>query len=146
MDTPAPQPGQGHDAAVGPALVLEAVLHTDQLADIRRMLATRLDRVGDDTLWEVVTATNELVTNALVHSGRCLGLRIYWDAPVVRIEVDDPSPVRLDPDRRGRGLRIVSDLASRWGDRLADPSPPGVLRRRGASPAKTVWCELRSDR
>lgn len=131
---------------VGPAVVLEAVLHTDQLADIRNMLQIRLQVAGDPGLWQVVTATNELVTNALVHGGRCVGLRVYWTAPVARVEVDDPSPLRVASARRGRGLRIVEDLSTAWGDEPADRSwtdggPPG---RQAA--AKTVWCEIDTSR
>lgn len=130
-------------------VALEAVLDTRQLHDVRRMLELRLGELGPAEMWRVITATNELVTNALVHGGRCLGLRVYFNPGVVRVEVDDPNPRRVEtattkPSRSGLG--IVAELSTRWGD-LAPPSvPPGaasadlLLRSRGA--AKTVWCEV----
>ena len=127
----------------GPAVVMEAVLHTDQLADVRRMLELRLDGVDAESLWQVVTATNELVTNALVHCGRCLGLRVYLSEQMVRIEVDDTSPARIVRGRTSGGLAIVDHLASSWGD-LA-PGPPAEAGGRDQRPggaAKTVWCEI----
>lgn len=129
---------------IGPALVLEAVLHTDQLADVRRMLQARLGTPGEDRLWQLTLATNELVTNALVHAGGCLGLRVFWDDPLARVEVDDPSPVRLAAATPGRGLGIVEELAAGWGDRLLKPPTPHPGSARGPVAVKTVWCEIRT--
>lgn len=126
----------------GPAVELEAVLHTEQLADVRRMLELRLHSIDAAALWRVITATNEMVANALVHAGRCLGLRVYLvdAASAVRVEVDDPSPVRLPHDPVGGGLGIVSSLTSEWGDQLSGPR--AVTGQGGRSAAKTVWCEI----
>lgn len=129
-------------------VALEAVLDTAQLHDVRGMLVLRLGDLGPGEMWGVVTATNELVTNALVHGGRCLGLRVYQRLEVVRIEVDDPNPRRVvaDPTRSGTGLGIVAGLCTGWGDLVPPALPRGaasadlVVRSRGA--AKTVWCEL----
>lgn len=124
-------------------MALEAVLHVDQLADVRRMLELRLGGVAEVGLWRVVTATNELVTNALQHGGRCLGLRVYVSGALVRIEVDDPSPVRVSAGRPHGGLGIVRGLADSWGDAV-----PGLgaetdgLGRTAGGAAKTVWCEI----
>lgn len=133
--------GDGPRSA-GPAIELEAVLHTEQLVDVRHMLELRLEAVGEAALWAVVTATNELVTNALVHGGRCLGLRAYVLDDRVRVEVDDPSPVRIgDRARLDGGLSIVGRLASAWGDEPAAARVGGELGR-PSKVAKTVWCEI----
>jgi two-component sensor histidine kinase len=125
-------------------VVLEAVLHTDQLADVRRILQARLGTPGEDRLWQVTLAANELVTNALLHAGGCVGLRVFWDDPIARVEVDDPSPVRLSATTPGRGLGIVDELAAGWGDQLLDPPSPRPGRSRGPVATKTVWCEIRT--
>jgi anti-sigma regulatory factor (Ser/Thr protein kinase) len=96
--------------------------------------------LGDLTAEERVdTATllaSELVANAVVHGSRRKGSTIKVDANVrddrLRIEVTD-SGSGFDPgealSRRGFGLRLVRDLASRWG---AEQAPSGC----------TVWFEL----
>lgn len=126
----------------GPAVVLEAVLHPEQLFDVRQILTVRLAAVPAEDLWKVVTATNELVTNALVHAGRCIGLRVYLEDGSVRVEVDDPSPSRVPTDGLTGGLAIVAGVASSWGDATpgADAAGGGTPRRVPA--AKTVWCEI----
>lgn len=80
-------------------------------------------------------AVSELVTNAVVHAGSSLTVRLRvggW----VRLEVSDADPRPLDPppmaepDREsGRGLRLVADVSRAWG---VERDPRG----------KTVWCEL----
>lgn len=134
---------------MGPAIELEAVLHTEQLGDVRHMLELRLGAMGEAALWAVVTATNELVTNALVHGGRCLGLRAYVLDDRVRVEVDDPSPVRIgDRARLDGGLAIVGRLSTAWGDEPAAARVGGELAGPDPTPArpskvaKTVWCEI----
>jgi anti-sigma regulatory factor (Ser/Thr protein kinase) len=128
-------------------VALEAVLDTRQLHDVRKMLELRLGDLGQAEMWSVITATNELVINALVHGGRCLGLRVYRGHGAVRVEVDDPNPRRVGRSTSLRsGLGIVAGLSRRWGDEAPPRVPPGavsvdlLLRSRGA--AKTVWCEV----
>jgi hypothetical protein len=79
-----------------------------------------------------------LVTNALVHGRPTMELRASRVGSGRRVEVLDGAGERrprrrsLRPsadDPRGRGLTIVSALATRWG---TAPSPGG----------KTVWFEL----
>lgn len=77
---------------------------------------------------------SELTTNALQHAGGPFEVRVRAQ-PRVRIEVHDhsvvlPSPKDLDPsDESGRGLHIVTRLATSWGTRKL---PDG----------KVVWFEL----
>ncbi|MEV7777413.1 ATP-binding protein [Kitasatospora sp. NPDC088351] len=83
--------------------------------------------------------TSELVANAVRHAaGRTIGLQLARKPGWLRVEVRDSSralPCMILADtspvnERGRGLRIVDDLADRWG---ADLMPRG----------KSVWFELK---
>ncbi|MFJ1704183.1 ATP-binding protein [Kitasatospora sp. NPDC088346] len=84
---------------------------------------------------------SELVTNACRHArvppGRRVGIRCTLRDGVLRVEVSDPGdgvphPRRAAPDdESGRGLALVSALATAWG---SHPRPSG--------PGKTVWFEL----
>lgn len=86
--------------------------------------------VVNDLTW----MTSEVVTNALLHAGGGLELRVDRRGPRVRVEVDDSSSQL--PQRRhygpeaatGRGLDVVAALATAWG---VEPLPKG----------KTVWFE-----
>jgi anti-sigma regulatory factor (Ser/Thr protein kinase) len=98
-----------------------------------------LEGVGAAAVREVaILLTSELVTNAIVHVGGGVELRVNGDAGVVRITVRDSSPTppkpRTSDDRAvtGRGLGLVEQLAARWGTDLTT-SPRG----------KEVWFELR---
>ena len=78
---------------------------------------------------------SELVTNAIVHARTDVELRLVTDAHMLRAEVSDGNPTFPTPRRpmglagTGRGLRMMDDLASRWG---VSSSGSG----------KTVWFEL----
>lgn len=73
---------------------------------------------GDDV---VVLLANELVTNAILHTGSDFDVVVDVDAGRVRVEVRDGSthrPTRHDRGPRstsGRGLALVEALASAWG-------------------------------
>jgi anti-sigma regulatory factor (Ser/Thr protein kinase) len=83
--------------------------------------------------------TTELVTNALVHTGRGAVLKVRVDGRRLRVEVRDfvrRRPPRLpvgqgaDEDATGgRGLLLVATLADAWGVR-------------GHALGKSVWFEL----
>lgn len=99
--------------------------------------------IGDDAsisfTRDALLITSELVTNAVIHTGGGCSLNATFDAPRrwLRVEVVDSSPVGLPPvalaDRSvgsgGRGLPLVSVLATRWGY-----TPNGT--------GKSVWFEL----
>ncbi|MEW2412392.1 ATP-binding protein [Streptomyces sp. NPDC046866] len=88
---------------------------------------------------DLALLTSELTTNALLHGAlreRYLRVEVRLTGAVLRVEVTDPKgerwPVPRSPspeERYGRGLQIVSALASQWGatDRVV---------------GKTVWAEL----
>ncbi|RZS91015.1 signal transduction histidine kinase [Motilibacter rhizosphaerae] len=89
--------------------------------------------VGAGTTADVVLLTSELVTNAIVHGQPPVQLRLRRTPSHVVLEVRDSAayyPRLLRPtteDEHGRGMQLVSLLASHWGTR---PTPGG----------KAVWC------
>jgi len=104
----------------------------------RRFTRERLERWGADALVErAVLVVSELVTNAITHAGSVcrVVLRCGANSDSVRIEVTDfgqgsPEPQRPSSVRpSGRGLLIVSSVATAWG---IDPSADG----------KIVWAEI----
>jgi LuxR family transcriptional regulator, maltose regulon positive regulatory protein len=79
---------------------------------------------------------NELVTNAVVHAGTALELRVERLGRRLEVAVHDQDPnlppvqAARDGTGRGFGLLIVDRVATDWGVR---PGPGG---------GKTVWCVL----
>lgn len=111
----------------------------------RRWARSRLLRSGiraDEPLAEtLLLLISELVTNAVVHTGCPVVLRMLVpqpareDAGTVRVEVADTSarpPARRQArgaDTGGRGLELVDGLADRWGWQREDGG-------------KHIWCEV----
>lgn len=99
---------------------------------IRRLLRELLHHwdLPDDVTDDAELITNELVTNAIVHAGTRFHVFVELKGAVLHIAVVDSCtrpPGR--PSRRGRGLRLVSHTALRWGWRESDTG-------------KTVWAEV----
>jgi anti-sigma regulatory factor (Ser/Thr protein kinase)/anti-anti-sigma regulatory factor len=91
----------------------------------------------DATVMErAVLLANELVTNAVVHAGTDVRLRLELRGDRLHIAVRDDNPRLLRlvmPDSEaegGRGLWLVEQLARAWG---VNPHPDG---------GKVVWCVL----
>ncbi len=128
-------------------LALEAVVRTEQLAEVRAMIDARLDGFAEQDRWRVALVASELTANALARGGICTGLRIHELQQVIRIEVDDTDPAPPAPDLGDPepGLSLVAAVATDWGYQHL---PATTIRNEpGASPiGKTVWCELRIDR
>jgi anti-sigma regulatory factor (Ser/Thr protein kinase) len=110
----------------------------------RRWARSRLAGAGiraDEPLAEtLVLLVSELVTNAVVHTGRPAVVRLLLSGAAdgdatVRLEVDDgsgdaPAPRCADGDATGgRGLALVDGLADRWGWSIEGTG-------------KRIWCEL----
>jgi serine phosphatase RsbU (regulator of sigma subunit)/anti-sigma regulatory factor (Ser/Thr protein kinase) len=110
------------------ALVREALAEAGTLVPV----ATGEERSVED---EAVLATSELVTNALVHAGTSVLLRVAAGPRGVRVEVGDGSAHSPVPrwhaitSATGRGLRLVDSLVGRW----------DVSRR---PDGKTVWFQI----
>ncbi|MEU6487293.1 ATP-binding protein [Streptomyces sp. NPDC046887] len=135
-----PRPHVAPPPAAGQRVQLSFRPEPRRVAEMRRMAATALDCAGlldPDVAGAVELLVSELVTNAVTHSpGGLVFFSLVCDAAdKVRIEVADHSPgtpvVRHPgPDaENGRGMLLVSALASAWG---TTPLPTG----------KQVWAEL----
>lgn len=103
----------------------------------RRFVSSALAELGAGQTTEVAgLLASELVTNAVLHAGGTIRVRVSTGDGRVRIAVGDtsdshPLPRRAsDGDRSGRGLALVMHLAERWG---VDDLDVG----------KEVWFELR---
>ncbi|KES07423.1 regulatory protein [Streptomyces toyocaensis] len=111
----------------------------------RRWARSRLAGAGigvDEPLAEtLILLVSELVTNAVVHTGRPAVLRLSLpgagaaEDAIVRLEVADrsdraPVPRCVDGESTGgRGLALVDGLADRWG-------------WSAEAAGKRIWCEL----
>ncbi len=112
------------------------ILGLDDVPRARHYITAVLRDSADDDLVDMAQlATTELVTNALLHAGPPITLRVTYRPGKARIEVSDASPVLPEvglsgeDEMTGRGLALVEALAAGWG---AAPLGEG----------KVVWCEL----
>ncbi len=78
--------------------------------------------IDDDTADSAILCLSEVVTNAVVHTGRPSEVRVLHDDGVLTVSVRDQGigysagPADTDPLRvHGRGLELVDALADRWG-------------------------------
>jgi anti-sigma regulatory factor (Ser/Thr protein kinase) len=110
---------------------------TSAVRDARRLVSELLSGLHcpPDQIADAELVISEIVTNAVRHSGGPVELRLRHEGAGVRAEVLDRSsrpPVLLPANvlgERGRGLRIVARLATRWGS----------MRTRSG---KVVWVDL----
>ena len=105
----------------------------------RRFVMDAVHRLGHDALADVVELlTSELVTNAVLHAGTPVQLKVAGVGEGVRIEVSDgqggtPRRRHYSPESAtGRGLGLVEALASDWGTRAEGGG-------------KTVWCTVGAE-
>lgn len=106
------------------------------VATARRCAIELLRRpVAEEHVRVIGLLTSELVTNAVVHATTPFALDISLEGSVVRVSVADGAGGRPRPDDHGDGaeggwgLKLVADLATRWGSEVL----PG---------GKHVWFEL----
>jgi anti-sigma regulatory factor (Ser/Thr protein kinase) len=122
------------------ALVLPGTLQAPRLA--RAWVTPRLADLSPDVVSSALMLTSELVTNAVVHGGSEVHVSLRRTAPALWVAVADEDPTMPAlPDQpvgptavSGRGLFIVSRLATAWGIDLHDEMP-----------GKTVWFRLNTD-
>ncbi len=101
---------------------------------------------GTCTRWELepvlepaLLVVSELVTNAVLHAGTLVAMRLRARTDHLLVEVEDEDsrpPVLQHNDRHavsGRGLILIDALSRRWG---SQPCPLG----------KVVWAELALSR
>jgi anti-sigma regulatory factor (Ser/Thr protein kinase) len=107
-------------------------------ARCRRFLRSAFGHWGlDEGLDDAQLLVSELCSNVIRHAGTTMVVTARWapDERLVRVSVHDGSArmpsvqAPSDVSSSGRGLRIVSGVARRWG------SHPSAL-------GKTVWFEL----
>ena len=123
---------------MGTSLALDVVLPAlpTSAGRARRLLRDALGpSTAPDSVDSAQLAASEVVTNALVHAGTAVRLRVLVSGRRVRVEVGDGSE-HLPVNRQhatvadtGRGLHLVAELVDRW----------GVYRDAGG---KVVWFEL----
>ncbi|KQX74735.1 SpoIIE family protein phosphatase [Aeromicrobium sp. Root472D3] len=96
------------------------------VAEARHFVQQHLERwrVPDGVQRDLALVTSELVTNAMVHGGAPVDVRLQLDGDRVVLEVQDDAASHLprpqdpdDDDEHGRGLRIVEILSDEWGMR-----------------------------
>ena len=121
----------------GDELALEPEARSPAVA--RRWLRGQLTDLGREQLGETAELlVTEVVTNALLHAGTQIRVRLRPEGRGVRVEVADESSA--EPVRRsvspmatiGRGLATLDQLASDWGWTVTDEG-------------KTVWFLIRPD-
>lgn len=102
----------------------------------RRLIEDALREWHHEDLVAIATLlVSEVVTNAILHAGSDIHLRLTARGATLRVEVGDLSDVlpapRMygDEATTGRGLGLVEMLASAWG---VEPRPPG----------KVVWFQV----
>jgi len=99
------------------------------VADARQFVVERLHAwdVPEAVTRDLTLITSELVTNAMVHGGSPVELRLERNGTRVVVEVQDDAAGGLprarrpsDDDEHGRGLHIVEVLSDEWGIRGTD--------------------------
>ena len=115
-----------------PSMTLPAIPESVRTA--RRYVHERVDGCPAPVTESVLLLTSELCTNCVVHARTNYAVRVQVDGDAVRVEVGDDDPTLPELTPRGRGMRLVDQLASDWG---AD---------RVGSGSKVVWFEVRGDR
>ena len=112
-----------------PARLLRGIdlpARSDAIRRAQEFLLDTGDRWGLPARDDVVSVVTELVTNAVVHAGAGLRLRLVLDPTGIRVSVRDRRPGAVVDDR---GLRAVAELSRAW----------GVLHH---ADGKAVWAHL----
>lgn len=123
----------------GPVLERRLPPLAPSVGEARRLLRCALRGVDHETwLDDAQLALSEVVTNALVHAGTDIDVRVYVAPSRMRVEVRDgsthlPKVAGFGSGAgTGRGLTMLAGFTDAWG---IEPEPSG----------KTVWFELVGD-
>lgn len=115
---------------------------TSSVPTARHFVESLLSAWGQPDLgWTAAVCVSELASNCALHARTTFEVRVVLTETTVRLEVTDGSlrlPVQRDYGAEattGRGLRMLDEIAQRWGVELRDV-PTG----------KTVWVELAPPR
>lgn len=106
-----------------PYLELQLTAGPQAGARFRRAADERFGgHLADDALADLRVVGTELINNAVVHGTGTVVVRVRADDDAVRIEVVDQGEgnvpeIRVEPgdETGGWGLRMVDELATRWG-------------------------------
>jgi anti-sigma regulatory factor (Ser/Thr protein kinase) len=115
--------------------ILSMTLTSDPLAPRRARRAIEDRFAAQPRAEELLLCVSEVVTNAVLHAGSPQHMRVSQAGTTVLVEVadaDERAPVLSGHDPHatsGRGLRILDQLAARWGSRPTDGG-------------KSVWFEF----
>ena len=99
------------------------------VAEARHFVVDSLEQwdVPPSVVDDLALITSELVTNALVHGGAPVDLRLQRSGARVVLEVQDDAERQLprarnpdDDEEHGRGIHIVEALSDEWGTRSTD--------------------------
>jgi anti-sigma regulatory factor (Ser/Thr protein kinase) len=108
------------------------------VADARRFTREQLEEADPDLVDEIVTMVSELAANCVQHARTQFRVEIDCRPDEISVEVADDgagAPTSKSPgptEVSGRGLLIVSRLASSWGVRSSE-----------VGQGKTVWFTVR---
>jgi anti-sigma regulatory factor (Ser/Thr protein kinase) len=101
----------------------------------RRLVEKALPRDATEVVEVVTLLVSEMVTNAVLHAGTEVVLRIGHEGTSVRVEVTDGSATMpgvrevSDDSATGRGMWLVEELADAWG-------------QQSRGDGKVVWFEV----
>jgi anti-sigma regulatory factor (Ser/Thr protein kinase) len=126
QDAWTPRVAEGPREPVGGRLFYQLhvrALHPESIGYVRRLVAARLRcwGAGGDVMEDVLLCLSELLSNVVCHAGASSCVLLMENGPVLRLTVRDFStdlPVLRPTEglqESGRGMRLVTALASRWG-------------------------------
>jgi anti-sigma regulatory factor (Ser/Thr protein kinase) len=128
---------------------LELPPSTDSVP-VARQFARRVAGDCSADVETLVLLVSEVVTNAVLHARSDIRLDVQSAEDLVRVEVHDASPIEPRVHHfhvtsgTGRGLRMLEQLARRWGVE-ADPRGGKVVWFEVGEPDESAWRFLADD-
>jgi anti-sigma regulatory factor (Ser/Thr protein kinase) len=128
---------------------LELPPSTDSVP-VARQFARRAAGDSSADVDTLVLLVSEVVTNAVLHARSDIRLDIQPAGELVRVEVHDGSPVEPRVHHfhltsgTGRGLRMLEQLARRWGVE-SDPAGGKIVWFEVGEPDESAWRFLADD-